>query len=69
MNDDGFLWLLPALMAAVVGLQLRYGRILVGWSGGDWRFVEKVEDEGRFWLFIVGEGLVTVFLIGQALSV
>lgn len=68
MNEHAFLWALPVLLAAFLGLQLRYGRVVVGWSAGGWRFVDKADNEGRFWLFIGAEGLVVVLLIGQALS-
>lgn len=67
MNENAFLWALPTLLAACVGLQLHFGRAVLGWSAGEWRFVEKAADEGRFWLFIAGEGFVVLLLIGQAL--
>lgn len=68
MNEDAFLLALSALLAAFVGLQLRHGRAVLGWSAGEWLFVEKADNEGRFWLFIAGESLVVLLLIGQALS-
>ena len=67
MNEHAFLWTLPALVAVFVGLQLLYGRIVLGWTAGQWRSLEKTDNEGRFWLFIVGEGLLVLALIGQAL--
>lgn len=68
MDKQAFFWALPALMALTVGLQLRYRRIVIGWTSNGWSFVEKTEDEGRFWLFIVAESAVVLILIGQALS-
>ena len=63
-NEHVFLWVLPALAAAAIGLQLRYGRVVVG----RWLTMEKAENEGRFWLFIVAQVLLVIILIGQALS-
>jgi hypothetical protein len=68
MNEQAFLWILPALVAAVVGLQLRYGRIPLGWSASGWRVVDRARDESRFWLFIGVESLLVLVLIGQAIS-
>jgi hypothetical protein len=62
-NKDPLLWALPLLGLFVVALQLRYGRVVIS----PWRFVEKAEDEGRFWLFIVAESLLVLILVGQAL--
>jgi len=66
--NDLFPWTLPALAAAGVGLQLRYGRIPLGWTPSGWHVVERAHDEGRFWLFIVAESLLVLILVGQALS-
>ena len=63
-NEYAFLWALPVLMAVCVALQLYYGRVVVGF----WRTMERSENEGRFWLFIVGESLGVLVLLGQALS-
>jgi hypothetical protein len=63
-NDNYFLWALPVLGSVVVALQLGYGRVVIS----PWRVVEKAEDEGRFWLFIVAESLLVLILVGQALS-
>ena len=68
MNEHAFLWALSALLAAFVGLQLRHGRAVLGWSAGEWRFVEKADNEGRFWLVMAAESLVVLLLIGRALS-
>jgi len=35
---------------------------------GRWLTMEKAENEGRFWLFIVAQVLLVIILIGQALS-
>ena len=63
-NEHAFLWALPAIVGFGVVLQLIYGRVAVD----PWRTVEKSENEGRYWLFIVAESLLVVILIGQALS-
>ena len=63
-NEHAFLWSMPVLMAFCVALQLYYGRVVVG----PWRTLERSENEGRFWLFIVGESVAVLVLVGQALS-
>jgi hypothetical protein len=68
MNEQAFLWILPALVAAVIGLQLRYRRIPLGWSASGWHVVDRARDESRFWLFIGVESLLVLVLIGQAIS-
>jgi hypothetical protein len=64
-NEHVFLWVLPVLVAAGVVLQVHYERVVIS----AWRTVEKSENEGRFWLFIVAEGLLVLILIGQAATV
>jgi len=59
---NAFLWALPALVAFCVVAQLIYGRVAVG----PWRTVDKSENEGRYWLFIVAETLLFLILLGQA---
>jgi len=62
-DEHAFLWALPALAAFCVVLQVIYGRVAVE----PWRTLEKSENEGRYWLFIVAESLLVLILIGQAL--
>lgn len=64
VNEQAFLWSLPLLMAFCVVLQLYYGRVVTG----AWRTMERTENEGRFWLFIIAESAAVLVLIGQALS-
>ena len=66
--NDLFLWILPVLAAAAIGLQLRYGRVPIGWAPNGWRIIERTQDERRFWLFIVAQILVAFILLGQALT-
>jgi hypothetical protein len=68
MPDHAIFWFFPALVAFSIVLQLRYGCIPLGWIPGKWQGVEKAEDEGRFWLYIVAQCLLVLILIGQALS-
>ncbi len=68
MNDLAFFWALPAFVALVVVLELRAGRIPLYWTARGWHIVEKEQDEGRFWLFIVAEVLLMLILISQAIS-
>ena len=63
-NENAFFWSLPVLMAVCVALQVYYGRVVIG----AWRTMERSENEGRFWLFIVAESVAVLVLIGQALS-
>jgi len=69
VNEHAFFWTLPALVAVAIFVQLRSGTIRLYQAPKEWRFVEKEKDEGRYWLFIVAEGLLVLILIGQALSV
>jgi len=62
-HERAFLWALPALIALGIALQLYYGRVVVS----AWRTAEKVDNEGRFWLFIVAEAFLFFILIGQAI--
>ena len=68
VSEQAFLWTLPVLVAAVIGLELRYGRIPLGWTPSGWRMVERTQDEGTFRLLIIAESLLVLILIGQALS-
>ena len=61
-KEHAFLWALPVLVAACVGLQLYYGRVAVN----PWRTADRSENEGRFWLFIIAETALVLILIGQA---
>jgi hypothetical protein len=61
-REHAFLWALPVLVAVCVALQLYYDRVLVS----AWRTIEKRDNEGRFWLFIVAESLLFLILVGQA---
>jgi hypothetical protein len=62
-NEHAFFWSLPVLMTLVVALQLYYGRVVIG----AWRTMERGENGGRFWLFIVAESVAVLVLVGQAI--
>jgi hypothetical protein len=56
-----FPWLIAALFAVGIAIQLRVGFIKLYKAPKEWRFVDRNEDPGRYWLFIVAE---TIALIG-----
>ncbi len=56
-------WSMAVLMAMFVAMQLYYGRVVVGHM----RTMERSENEGRFWFFIVGYSLAVPVLVGLAL--
>lgn len=62
-KEHAFLPALPALVAFCVVVQLFYGRVAVY----PWRTVDRSENEGRYWLFIVAETLLFLILVGQAI--
>jgi hypothetical protein len=68
MDERALFWIFPALGVAAIAFQLRSGRIAFGLPPGKWRVVEKEQEEGRFWLCIIAEGLLVLILIGQALA-
>ena len=64
IDKNLFLWALPVFCLVFVVAQLRYDRVAIS----PWRIIEKTEDKGRFWLFIVADSLLVLVLIGQAIS-
>lgn len=68
MSNHVFFWLLPAFGAAFLGSQLYTGRIPLYWNPRGWVIIEKEQDEGRYWLFIIAQFLLVLILAGQALS-
>jgi hypothetical protein len=68
VNEQHFLWTLPALCLAVIGLELWYGRVPLGWTQSGWWVLEKKRGSGRFWLVVVAQSVVVVLLMSLAFS-
>ena len=55
-----FPWVVAALLAVCIGIQLRVGFIKLYRAPKEWRFVDKDDDPGRYWLFITAEAIVLI---------
>lgn len=62
-----FNWFLVAAMALALLYILRTGHIRNYMGPQSWRRVNRQDDPGRFWAFVVAMALVIAALIGQAM--
>jgi hypothetical protein len=55
-----FPWAIAGLFALCIGIQVRVGFIKLYRAPKEWRFVDKNDDPGRYWLFISAEVIAMI---------
>jgi hypothetical protein len=55
-----FAWVIAVLLAVCIAIQLRVGFIKLYRAPKEWRFIDKNDDPGRYWLFIVAEAIAMI---------
>jgi len=62
-----FEFLLAAICAISVAIQLKTGRLDLHRAPVAYRQATRASDPGRYWVFIVGLSVVTVAMLGEAI--
>jgi len=63
-----FPWVIGALVALGIAVQLHAGRIRLYMAPKAWQEVSKTEDPGRFWLFVAAETILMIGAVAVAIS-
>jgi hypothetical protein len=61
-----FEFLLAAICAVSVAVQLNSGRLDLHRAPAAYRAATRASDPGRYWAFVVGMSIVTMALLGEA---
>lgn len=62
-----FEFLLAAIGAISIAVQLKTGRLDLHRAPDAYRQATRASDPGRYWAFVVGMSVVTIALFGEAL--